>query len=107
MKRRTFIASAGAVTGLELIPFAVRAQAKRTLFRWVPANDLTLLDPTFTTATITACHAMQVFDNLFGSDASFTTKPQMVSEYSIDPSGLIWDLHLRPCLLYTSDAADE
>ena len=104
MKRRTFIASAGALAGLDLIPFAACAQAKRTLFRWVPANDLTLLDPTFTTATITACHAMQVFDNLFGSDSSYTTKPQMVSEYSIDPAGLVWDLHLRPGLKFHDDS---
>ena len=63
MRRRTLLATAGAAA----LPsrFAI-AQAPRVL-RFVPHANLTLLDPIFTTATVTVNHGWAIYDALFGT----------------------------------------
>jgi len=95
MDRRTFIISSGATLALNQLPALTVAATNTKTLRWVPANDLTLLDPIFTTATITACHAMQIFDTLYGLDANYQTQKQMVGEDSISDDGLVWTMTLR------------
>ena len=101
MDRRTFILSSGVATGLSQLPLASFAQTTpKTALRWVPENDLALLDPMFTTATITACHALQVFDTLYGLDDNYQPQPQMVGSQQLENNDLTWKLTLRDGLKF-------
>jgi peptide/nickel transport system substrate-binding protein len=100
MDRRTFLATTGTTAGLLSTPFKLSAQTPTATFRWVPATDLSVLDPVFTTAGITACHAMQVFDTLFGLDAQYQPQPQMLERFVVREDQLQWTLHLRAALSF-------
>ena len=65
MKRRNFLQASATTAALTSMPSWVRAQTPKSIFRWVPHADLTLLDPLFTTAFITNIHAQWVFDTLY------------------------------------------
>ncbi len=76
MDRRQFLITTSASAATLALPGYLRA-APRVEFRWIPQTDLTLLDPTFTTATITQNHAQMVFDTLYGMDNDYQPHPQM------------------------------
>jgi peptide/nickel transport system substrate-binding protein len=105
MNRRTFILSSGAAIGLTQFPSLSFAQTGRSLLRWVPETDLALLDPMFTTATITACHALQVFDTLYGLDENYQPQPQMVGSQTLENNDLTWKLTLREGLKFHDGSA--
>ncbi len=100
MDRRTFIRHTAFATGVAAIPGSVFSQAAPTVFRWVPASDLSILDPAYTTAAITASHALLVFDTLFGLDAQYQPQPQMVERETIEQDGLLCTLQLREGLKF-------
>ena len=100
MDRRTFIRHTAFATGVAAIPGSVFSQAAPTVFRWVPASDLSILDPAYTTAAITASHALLVFDTLFGLDAQYRPQPQMVERETIEQDGLLCTLQLREGLKF-------
>lgn len=100
MDRRTFLATTSATAGLLSIPFKLAAQSSRSTFRWVPSTDLSVLDPVFTTAAITACHALQVFDTLYGLDAHYQPQLQMLDKVSLSDDKRLWTLRLRPELRF-------
>lgn len=100
MDRRTFLATTGTTAGLLSSPFKLSAQTPNVTFRWVPSTDLSVLDPVFTTAAITACHAMQVFDTLFGLDAQYQPQPQMLERFVVSEDLRQWTLSLRPALRF-------
>ena len=54
MDRRRFICHTAVAAGAATLPATLFARTAPTIFRWVPANDLSILDPTYTTAAITA-----------------------------------------------------
>ena len=95
MKRRHFLQGSSAAIALAATPSWVGAQAPKTIFRWVPHADLTLLDPLFTTAFITNIHAQLVFDTLFGLDAQYRPSPQMAAGHTVENDGLLWKITLR------------
>jgi peptide/nickel transport system substrate-binding protein len=68
--------------------------------RIVPHADLTGLDPTVSSATITADHSYLVYDTLFSLDESMTPRPQMVESYSSSPDKLLYRFTLRDRLLF-------
>jgi peptide/nickel transport system substrate-binding protein len=70
------------------------------ILRYVPAADLTGLDPQINGALTTAEYAMMVYDTLFSLDATLTPRPQMVDHYSVSPDGLRYDFTLRPGLKF-------
>ncbi|MDJ0389462.1 ABC transporter substrate-binding protein [Roseomonas sp. E05] len=88
-------------TGAALLaaPRLGRAQGARIL-RFVPQADLAVLDPIFTTATVTSNHAMMVFDTLYGLDANYEAHPQMVAGHNIEDDGLTWVMTLREGLKF-------
>lgn len=90
----------GTAASLLAMPGALCAQPSIKTFRWVPSTDLSVLDPVFTTAAITACHALQVFDTLFGLDAHYQPQLQMLSRYSLSQDNRLWTLTLRPGLRF-------
>lgn len=103
MDRRTFLLSTAAASVASAFPFAVGAQAGKTVFRWVPQADLTLVDPTFTTAAVTQTHALLVFDTLYGLDAEYLPQPQMAAGHVVENGGLLWKITLRDGLRFHDD----
>lgn len=99
MDRRKFLIASSASAAAFTLPGVLRA-APRVEFRWIPQTDLTLLDPTFTTATITQNHAQMVFDTLYGMDASYQPHPQMAAGHQMDADGLRWVITLREGLVF-------
>ncbi len=74
--------------------------AERRVLRFVPQADLAVLDPVWTTAYQSRDHAFLVFDTLFGQDAEFTPRPQMLEAAVTEAAGLVWRLVLRPGLVF-------
>ncbi|OZI20275.1 peptide ABC transporter substrate-binding protein [Bordetella genomosp. 9] len=99
MDRRTFLITTSASAASLALPGYLRA-APRVEFRWVPQTDLTLLDPTFTTATITQNHAQMVFDTLYGMDNDYQPHPQMAAGHEMDADQLRWVITLRDQLVF-------
>lgn len=100
MDRRTFLLSSSISAAAFAMPGALWAQQKKTIFRWVPQADLTLLDPMFTTAAVTQGHAQLVFDTLYGLDSSYQPHPQMAEGHTSENDGLLWKITLRDGLKF-------
>ncbi len=94
MKRRAFLGSA-AVT---LARPALSAGSKPLIF--VPQNNLTSLDPVWTTATTTRNFAFMVYDMLYGRDEAFVPRPQMVEGHVVEDDGKRWTMKLRDGMLW-------
>ena len=73
------------------------ADDRKTL-RAVVHADLKILDPSWTTAYITARYGHVVYDTLFDLDSSYNPKPQMVDTYKISADGRTYSFTLRPGL---------
>jgi peptide/nickel transport system substrate-binding protein len=61
----------------------------------IPEVDLKILDPVWTTATVTSTHSLLVYDTLFGMDRKQQVHPQMVEKFGRDEDGLTWHFTLR------------
>src|SRR5262249_8103216 len=76
--RRTFLKAGLAAGAAIAAPARLTAQpapsAAKTI-RAVMHSDLTVLDPIWTTANMTAYHGAMLYDTLFGIDANLETKP--------------------------------
>ncbi len=97
MKRRDFLLAAAGASVLAR-PGVVRAQGTAgatSVLRFVPQSDLTLLDPVFNTALVTRNHGMMVYDQLYGLDASYVARPQLVEGHVIEDDGHTWRITLR------------
>ena len=70
-------------------------QSENNVLRVVPASDLAILDPIWTTATITLDHGFMIYDTLFGMNAEGRIQPQMVDSYETSPDGKTWSFRLR------------
>jgi peptide/nickel transport system substrate-binding protein len=101
LNRRDLVRGAAAsITAASLdAPSLVRAASETTL-TFVPQADLAILDPVWTTATITRNHAFLVFDTLFGQDETFKAQPQMAEGAVADADGKTWTITLRPGLMF-------
>lgn len=99
MKRRAFVAAAGAAM---LARPSLAAGVKPLIF--VPQANLTSLDPVWTTATVTRNFAYMVYEMLYGRDEGFTPRPQMVEGHVIDDDGRRWTMKLREGLTWHDGA---
>jgi peptide/nickel transport system substrate-binding protein len=88
-----------------LMPSLALAQGDKQVLKMVPHADLKVTDPNFTTATITADHAMMVYDMLFAWDSKLSPKPQMVGNFSVSPDKLKYTFTLRPGLTFHDGSA--
>ncbi|MGI4801202.1 MAG: hypothetical protein ACRYG8_45705 [Janthinobacterium lividum] len=84
IKRRTLLAATAAALATPAI-----AQQK-LLMRFVPEGDVAVLDPIWTTATVTRNHGYLVFDTLYGQTADYTIEPQMVAGHTTENDGKLW-----------------
>ena len=88
---------AGSATALAM---PALAQANNKLIRFIPQADLTVLDPTWTTAYVTRNHGFMVFDTLFGLDSQYKPSPQMLAGFKTEDDGKLWTLGLRSGLKF-------
>src|ERR1700693_622698 len=89
-------AALGAAWGLTAISGVRRASAADLgTLKVIPEVDLKILDPVWTTATVTSTHALLVYDTLFGMDRKQQVHPQMVEKFGRDEDGLTWHFILR------------
>ena len=96
MKRRTFLtATAATIT----VPAIARGAADNVR-KFVPAADLVILDPHWTTSYQTRDHAYMVFDQLFGLDSQCRPQPQMLEGFVTDGDDKFWKLTLRDGLRF-------
>lgn len=101
MRRRTFLKTSivSAALGALAAPRRARAQSARTL-KYVPYQDLTLLDPIQSPAGATLQHSCMVFDTLYGMDEHYAAQPQMAEGHTIEGDGKIWKITLREGLRF-------
>ena len=92
MRRRAFLGSLAA--GAVAAPHLARGAAASTL-KFVPAQDLALLDPIQSPSGSTIMHSCLVFDTLYGLDETYKAQPQMVAGHVIEDEGKLWKLTLR------------
>lgn len=100
LTRRTLL-GAGLGLGASALaaPAAAQAQPARVL-RFIPEADLAVLDPIWTTATVTRNHGYLVFDTLYCQDDAFRVQPQMVAGHTVEGDGRLWRLTLRDGLRF-------
>ncbi|ESX08400.1 peptide ABC transporter substrate-binding protein [Mesorhizobium sp. LSJC265A00] len=87
----------GVAAGTALsIPSVLRAQTTdaRTV-RMVKNGDLSVFDPTLTTANITADHGAAVYDTLFALDSKFMPQPQMIGKWGVSDHKMTYTFELR------------
>ena len=88
-----------------LVPLGLAAPAiaqptKSAALRFVPQANLTLLDPVFTTATVTSNHGYYVFDTLYSVGPDGIAHPQMAEGHTISDDKLTWRIRLREGLMF-------
>jgi peptide/nickel transport system substrate-binding protein len=69
-----------------------------------PEADLKILDPVWTTATITGTHGWAIYDTLFALDHDYAVHPQMVEKYEASEDGLTHNFKLRDKLAFHDGA---
>jgi peptide/nickel transport system substrate-binding protein len=99
MRRRDFIRGSSVGLAALAAPRVVSAQANRVL-RYKPNNDLTVIDPIYTSVFVTRYHANAVFDTLYGQDNNLNPHPQMVDGHVIENDDCLWRLKLRDGLKF-------
>ena len=97
INRREFLAgSAAAAATLAARPTLAQQQPKRGgSLSFIPHADLKVLDPIVTTAYITRNHGYMIYDTLFGTDANFQVKPQMVDRWQVSGDRMRYTFTLR------------
>ena len=96
LHRPTLLAAAATLAA----PAIVRAAAASTL-RFVPVIDLAFTDPIFAAAAqVSRTHGLMVFDMLYGMDTNLDVSPQMLEGARTEDDGKLWELRLRPGLLW-------
>ncbi len=98
MKRRDLLALTAAATASLAAPRIARAATR--LMKFIPEGDVAVLDPVWTTATVTRNHGYLVFDTLYGQNDAFAMEPQMVAGHTVEADGTLWRLTLREGLRF-------
>ncbi len=105
--RRAVLASmlALAVSASLGLPRSAQAESgDASVLRMVPQADLKVLDPVWTTATVTRDHGFMVYDTLFGMTEKGEIKPQMIDTFSHSADGREWSFTLRAGLAFHDGA---
>jgi peptide/nickel transport system substrate-binding protein len=85
---------------LRLTTSNARAQSAGKTVKVAPEADLKILDPVWTTATITGTHGWAIYDTLFALDHEYNVHPQMVEKYEASEDGLTHNFKLRDKLAF-------
>ena len=95
MRRRSFIATTASL----LAAPAIAQDTRKSTLRFVPQANLTVLDPVWTTATVTNGHGNYVFDTLYGCDARMRPQPHCIRPAA--PQSHIQELQDLHIFIYT------
>ena len=98
--RRRWLLTAAATGMAALAAPGIGRSAEPQVLRFVPQTDLAVLDPIWNTAYVTRNHGYMVYDTLYGLDAGFQARPQMVAGHTIENGGRLWTLTLRDGLKF-------
>src|SRR4051794_8297314 len=79
---------------------ALAAGERAQVLRFAPESDVAVLDPIWTTATVTQAHSYLVYDMLFGLNERFEVQPQMAEGAADEDGGHVWRIVLRDGLLF-------
>ena len=85
------LALAAAVAGSLMMPAAVMAATLNVMQSEAPRS----MDPGDQTATFTAALLDPMYEGLIKRDPDLSLKPALATEWSSDPSGLVWTFKLR------------
>ena len=99
MRRRDLLKAAGAGAAALAAPRIGQAE-KASKLVFVPAVDLSVLDPVVTGLRPTRNHGYMVFDTLYGLDTNWMAQPQMVEGHQVEEDGLTSTLTLREGLRF-------
>ena len=107
MRRRDFLKAAAATSfaAPSLAAPSLALGAEQRVMKFTPQADLSVLDPVWTTATVTRNHAFLVFDTLYGQDDSYRATPQMAEGATTENDGKLWKIVLRPGLKFHDASA--
>ncbi|MCW3475002.1 ABC transporter substrate-binding protein [Limobrevibacterium gyesilva] len=101
MYRRNFLKGAAALAAPTALATPSIAQpAKTATLRFVPQANLSVLDPIWTTATVTNEHGYYVFDTLYSTDSRMRPQPQMAEGHEVSGNGRLWRIRLREGLKF-------
>src|SRR5579885_3112719 len=109
VSRRSVLKSGTALAGTLAMP-AILGRAASALaadtkvVKVAPEVDLKILDPIWTTATITQTHGWAIYDTLFAIDHEYKVHPQMVETYEATEDGLTHNFKLRDGLAFHDGA---
>src|SRR5688572_4736882 len=70
----------------------------QSVLKVVPIADLKIIDPIWTSTSITLNHANMIYDTLFALNAKLEPQPQMVERHTVSADGLTYTFTLRPGL---------
>ena len=82
---------------------AVTAVAQK-IVRIAPQSNLAILDPHWTTATVTRSHGYMIYDTLFGTDERGRVQPQMIEKWVASDDRKTWTFTLRTGLEFHDGA---
>lgn len=88
---------------LSIIPGLTVAQG--TVLKVIPYADLKVVDPIWTTSTITTHHSYMIYDTLVAMDENFNVQPQMLEKWDISDDGMTYTFTLRDGLRFHDGAA--
>jgi peptide/nickel transport system substrate-binding protein len=92
--------AAALALGFSVVPAVTEAGSPQTL-RVIAQADLRILDPIWTTATITSNYGYMVYDTLFALDSHFRPQPQMIDRWTVDHDQLTYTFTLRNGLKFS------
>ena len=98
--RRNLLAAGALALGLAGLAPAADAQSPAPSLRVVLSNELTTLDPVFSTAAFVRNHGFMVYDQLFGIDSKGLPQPQMVDSHTVSPDYMEHRFTLRDGLAF-------
>jgi peptide/nickel transport system substrate-binding protein len=101
-RRATIVGAAGVAAAALWSPRPARAAKGLTV---VLESEVTILDPHFTTATISRTFGLHVFDMLFAMNEHGEMKPQMVEAWETSADRLTWTFALRDGLEWHDGSA--
>jgi peptide/nickel transport system substrate-binding protein len=95
-----WVASAMLALAFALSTECTLAAVPGTTLRFIAQADLRVLDPTWTTATITRNYGYMVYDTLLALDSNFKPQPQMVERWTTSADHLTYTFALRDGLKF-------
>jgi peptide/nickel transport system substrate-binding protein len=95
-----FRMSGATAVSVALPRFAIGQSTAATTLKFVPQENLTSIDPIWTTVSVTANHAYAVYDTLYAVNAKLQPKPQMAEGHTVSDDGRTYLIKLREGLIF-------